>query len=262
VIRQPGSYELQLERKGIWLSALLAIVLIAGGLWWILHAKHLNIPPVTIIPNLPPSIEFRLNHVTLHAISNGKIVWEIDADHFDLTKDQRSFVVGGLQKMALVKDGKEELTVNADGLEQNIITGDISIYGHVSVMGTNLTFRTPGASWSDRTQTLFLPEQFAGQFGDITVVAEKGARYQVNGSLLHCEGNVTVGYNGNIVRAAGLELNAVLNQLTVKGPVHARLVVDDIQQWSEGLNVPKVPEIPQSVKDAYRNHCIEKGYRY
>lgn len=247
----------------LWIAAALAALLISGGVWQFVRGRSPGILPVDPRSYMKDDDWLlRLNHVQFHGISNGKIVWEVYADHVDLSKDQLIYTVGGLKKMALLQNGVQELTVNADGLQQNVITGDINIYGAVTVMGKDITLSTPGVIWQDRLQALLVPQRLSGQFGDIAVVADKGARYSVKDGHLQSQGTLMVSCGGNVMNAGGIRLDVRGQAFTLAGPIHVKYLLDDVEAWAEGKRVPKIPDIPDAIKERYRDYCRKNGLAF
>ena len=234
--------------------------MIAGGVWWFWYGHRKVVAPAHPDISAPDNVELRFNHVRFRGMSNGKIFWELTADHIDFSADQTTCRVNGVKKMALIKDTKQELTVSADTIERNSLTGDISIGNNVTVMGTDIIMKTPFVSWNDRRQALLIPGRIGAQLGDITVNSTQGAEFDILQGSLHCNGSVTIGTEGNILHAGGGVL--VENggkRLTLFGPITASFLIDDVQQWAAGQGLPKIPAIPQQVKDRYRQFFLHQG---
>jgi hypothetical protein len=231
---------------------MVAGLLFASGLCWLMRSPVRKIAPYHPISGLPDNIEMRLNHVVFHGVSGGKIVWEIEADHFDVTQNQVSFRATGLKRIALLKEGKQELMVSAESLERNIFTGDIALAGHVTVMGDNMLLRTPNIVWNDRLQLFTVPGQIGAQFGDITLTSDGGTVYNVNAATVRANGHLLLAVKGNAFSAHGASLNLVTQTFSIDGPAHAKAIVADLQQWGHGQNLPHIPEIPESIKERYR----------
>ncbi|HEX2948675.1 MAG TPA: hypothetical protein VHV83_03760 [Armatimonadota bacterium] len=212
------------------------------------------ISPIRPDTKVPPNVELRLDRVRFRGIANGKVVWEVIADHFDLSKDQMTFKVTGVKKVALLNGGKQELTISADSLDRNTITGDISITGSVTVTGNDIFLRASQFNWSDRLQTLNIPLRLSAQLGDITVISDKGAVYNVMTSTLRSSGKIVLGFKGNLLRANGVTLDGRNQSFTMNGPITAEIVVADAQQWVEGKGLPEIPDIPEQVKDRYQQY--------
>ena len=98
--------------------------------------------------------------------------------------------------MALLKDGKQQLTLTADRLQRNTLTGDITVDGNVNITGDDIFMRMPTVTWNDRLQHLTIPQQCSAQFGDITLTLEQGATYNVLDGMLRCDGRINRGRAG------------------------------------------------------------------
>ena len=203
---------------------------------------------------LPDDITLRFNRVTFRGLADGKVVWEVSADRFEVSKDQSTFLAHGINKMTLLKEGKQEVTMSADRLKRNMLTGDIDIAGHILLTGPELTARTENMQWNDRLQHFTMPEKLAAQFGDFAVHAERGANYNATDRLLHVEGKVSIRHRENSFESAGIMIDAQRKVAIVYGPVRARVKVADIEAWSAGKNLPKIPEIPQAIRDRYAEY--------
>ncbi|HEY3378901.1 MAG TPA: hypothetical protein VGL77_15555 [Armatimonadota bacterium] len=247
----------QQERIRYFGAALLAVVLIVGGGWWLWRGGHHARLPAELAPNIPDDIALRLDHVTFRGLSGGKIVWEVVADHFDLTKDQLKFNVNGLKRVALLNEGRQELMVSADSLERDMSNGNISVQGHVLMTGTDLVFRTPGLAWDDQRQVLNIPHALAAQLGDISIVAKDGATYDVAHGYLRCPGPIVIGTRGNVLRAGAALFSAHGQQFTLFTPVSADLLIADT--GSAGYVLPQIPEIPMQIIERYRTYCRRLG---
>jgi hypothetical protein len=221
--------------------------MIGGGVYWLMDGPP---NPSLTRPNtdIPANDEMRLNHVTFRGLSKGKVTWEIVADHFDIGNEQSAMTFVGLKRAVLERDGKQELTITADSLQRNTLSGDLSITGHVAVEGSNISFKTPLLSWSDRGQVLDIPQKISAQLGDITLTADGGAVYAVTSAQLRCTGQLTLGVRGNLLQAKGAVIDTRAHAFSLIGPVHATIVVDDVQQWIAGKDVPHIPDLPKDIR--------------
>ena len=107
-------------------------------------------------PTIPNDIEIRLTNVHLHGISGGKVVWEMVADDFSMSKTRPLLHIRGLKQVAVVNAGKQEITVSADIVEKNTISGDITLSGNVCVAGDKLLMHTPMVVWEALKRDLAL----------------------------------------------------------------------------------------------------------
>lgn len=241
------------------LIAGVALLLSACGVSWLMR-KQIRIIPTNIPRSgLPGNIEMRLNHVVFHGVSDGKIVWEIEADHFDVAKDQYTFRASGLQRIALLKEGKQQLLVKADSLERNILTGDIALAGQVSVTGKDLLLRTPNIIWNDRMQLFTIPGPLNAQFGDISLTSDANTVYNVNAANVRADGHIRLAVQGNTFEARGVTVNVVSQSFEIDGPAHARAVTDKLRQWGNGQALPHIPDIPAPIKERYRAYQRSHG---
>ena len=56
------------ERQGLILVAVLALVCLAGGIWWLTRSQHRPITADHPGVVLPEGVEMRLNHVTFRGL--------------------------------------------------------------------------------------------------------------------------------------------------------------------------------------------------
>ena len=240
-------------------AALLAVVLLAGGGWWLLRAGGVHlVPPATPTPIIPKDIELRLNHVRLHGVSGGKVVWEIDADNFNFAKDRPLLTVQGVKRIALINAGKQELTLSAGTLTRNTVTGDISVTDNVTIAGNGILIHTPAVAWDPRAEALVLPGQCAMQVGDYLVSSLGASRYQMHTGLLTSTGGVTLTLRGSTLRAGGIAVAVASGEYTLTEPVAAELAVADLADWAAGKHLPALPDIPAGIRQRYQEFCARQ----
>ncbi len=246
-----------------WLLAAIAMgALLLGsvGVRWLMRGSIRMIGRnQPIITGLPGNIEMRLNNVVFRGVSGGKIVWEVAADHFDVAKDQYTFRASALKRIALLKDGHQELTVSADSLERNILTGDIALAGLVTVQGKDILLRTPNIVWNDRMQIFTIPGQLDAQIGEITLSSAANTVYNVSAATVHADGHIHLAVQRNSFDARGVTINIVSQSFTIDGPAHAQAVVGDVQQWGNGQHLPQIPAIPAPIKERYQAYLRKHG---
>ena len=249
----------QLPRDILWI-AVLACVLIAGGVGWLLSgSRPRSVPPARPIPTLPDDIQVRLGKVRLQGISSGTIVWEVEAEHFDWARQRSALVVGGLKQIALLNKGKVELTLSADSLEQNTMSGRITVSGNVVVQGTSLQITAPTAVWDPHREELQFSRPLVMRFGDFTLTSLGATALDVKAGLLTAKGDVTLETQGSVLRAQSVTANLNERSFAMGGPVAASLAVADINAWAEGHRLPVIPEIPGSIKERYREYLEKKA---
>lgn len=246
-----------MPRDVLWATAA-AVLLIAGGLGWFLHARPHTVRPASPMPKVPSDIQVRLGKVRLQGISGGKIIWEVEADSFDYAKSRPILTISGLKKVVLLNNGKEELSMTAGVLEQNTMTGRITVSGDVNVTGPSLRMRTSFAAWDPRREALQFPGRLTVRFGDYTLTCEGATQFDVVASLLTSTGGVTLAASGSTLRAQAIRVNVAAQSFEMDGPVVADLSVADMQTWLIDHKPPIIPAIPASVKERYRDYCAKK----
>lgn len=249
-----------MERTRLLLVACLACVLIGAGLWWF-GTQRMSAPPRIglLRPPLevPADIEMRLNKVRIHGIEGGKIAWEIDADHFELTKPNPRPVwrFTGIKQVAILNGEKKELTVSTDLLERDTLSGSIALEGSVMLAGDQILMRAPAVRWDARKEVLTIPKDFAAKIGDIALTVQGDTSYDLKAGVLKCHGGVRVGIMGNTMRAGSAVVQVSDRSFTLHNPVTAVLKVADMEDWAEGRNVPALPSIPEGIKKRYEDYC-------
>jgi len=236
------------------------LLLCVLGICWVMRARALSTnAPNQPFASLPDNIEMRLNHVIFHGVSNGKIIWEIEADHFDVSQNQLTFRASGLRRVAMLKDGKQQLLVSAGSLERNILSGDIALAGDVTVSGQDLLLRTPNIIWNDRLQLFTIPGQLTAQFGDINLTCDGDTVYNLGAATVNANGHILLAVKGNTFEARGVTLNLVTQTFAVQGPAHAVAQAAELQQWAVGKNTPYIPDIPAPIKERYKSYRDKHG---
>ncbi len=208
---------------------------------------------------MPDDVEIRLSNVHLHGVSGGKVVWDMIADDFDMSKTRPLLHIQGLKQVALLNEGKDTLNVSADNVEKNTISGDITLNGNVAVTGDHLLMHTPLVTWQALSGILCLPQQFSAQLGDYALAVSGNTTFNTQTNLLHCVGAVTVMTQGNTIHAGGADVDVARRTFVMHRPVQADFEVADVQEWTMGINRPELPAIPLGVQERYRDYCQQQG---
>jgi len=211
------------------------------------------VEPVRPLSAADDDLEFRFSSVTIHGVSGGKVVWKIYAKRFDQLKDRPVLRVIGLKHAFVGEQGEQPLTITADALEQNTVSGDMTLAGSVTVLGPDLTMRTPFVTWSGLREVLQFPRQFSAQVGEYTLSTTALASYDVKAGQLVCGGPVLLSAGNNTLRAMGITVEAPQGRFILNGPVTAELDVTDPEAWAEGRALPPIPRIPEAIERRYRN---------
>lgn len=246
-----------IPRDALW-AAVAAVLLIASGLIWFLRARPQTVRPAKPLPAVPADIQVRLGKVKLQGISGGKLVWEVEAEHFDYSKRRPTLTVSGLKKVNVLNDDKVELSLTATTLEQNTITGRVTVFGGVNVTGPSLSMQTETAIWEPRTDALDFPGRLTVRFGDFTLTCRGATHFDVLNGKLAATGGVLVTMQGSTLTASAIRVNVADQSFEMDGPLAAELSIADMQTWLEGRQLPKIPPIPESVKERYAEYCAKK----
>ncbi len=241
--------------KAVAWAAVLAICCLGGGLWWLFGRPGFAprpIEPVHPISTAEEGLEFRFSSVTIHGVSGGKVAWKIYAKQFDQLKDQPVLRVIGLKHAFVGEKGQQPLTVTADSLEHNTVSGDMTLAGSVTVLGPDLTMRTPFVTWSGIREVLQFPQQFSAQVGEYTLSTTALASYDVKSGQLVCSGPVLLSAGNNTLRAMGITVDTPKGRFVLDGPVAAEFDVSDPDAWAEGRALPPIPRIPEAIERRYQ----------
>lgn len=245
------------NKKMVWLVVLSACCVFIGG-WWFLRAQQQSFIPISVNTRLPADIELRLNHVTFHGVRDGKFTWEISADKFDITKDQMTFRVSGLQHAELLQNGKTSLTINAKWMERNTLNGDLRIVDAVEVSCPGILMKTSEFLWSDQMQQLLAPSKITALFNDISINAEGGTSFNALSGIFRSDGPLELRYHGNVIRAQSGVYYVNRHSFTLnKGS--AILVVSDVEEWLAGKQYPQIPDIPEGVKQRFMEYSKKQS---
>lgn len=244
--------------RDVWLAGVLAMALLVGGAGWFLAARPRRIPPARPIPVVPADVQLRLGKVRLQGVADGQVAWEVEADHFDYAKNRPLLRITGIRKAAILRHGKQEVTLTADALERNTATGEITVSGNIVLAGPGLGVRVPFASWNPFMETLRFPGDFAAQLGDYHLACFGAMIFDIKAGTLAGDGGVEVTTRGGVLRAQRVVVDVAAQRLTLDG-VGADLEVAEMQAWAAGRDVPKVPEIPASIKARYEEYKRRRG---
>lgn len=241
------------------MATLLAITLIAGGVWWLSWTHRHSVAPARPTPVVAGDLSMRLGKVRLHGISGGKVLWEIEAENFDFAKNRPLLRVSGLKKVSLLNEGKIDLTLSADALERNTYTGEITISGNVTVLGNGLAVRAPFAAWDPRRELLQFPRNFTAQFGDYTLSSMGNTVYDVKAGIFRSNGGVLLTAKGNTLRAGSIEVEMATQNFHLYEPVAAELDIANLDAWMSGDPLLRIPEIPASIRQRYHAYRTKTG---
>ncbi len=236
-----------------------AALLIVGAVCWLLHGHPRFITPLLSLPNIPNDVEIHLSKVHLHGISGGKVVWEMVADDFDLSKFRPTLHIQGLKQVAMLQDGKQALNVSADTVEKNIQTGDFTLDGHVCVTGAKLEMQTATVIWQASRGWLSFPMPSTAQLGDMALTVSGNTTFDTQTNHLLCQGPVIMTTRGNSLTAGDADVDLTHHNLALMNKVTGDFAVADVQDWMEGRNLPSVPPIPSAVQQRYREYCQQQG---
>ena len=244
--------------RDVWWAIGAAVLLVAGGLAWFLHARPHSVRPAKPLPAVPSDIQVRLGKVKLQGISGGKLVWEVEAESFDYAKRRPTLTVSGIKKVSVLNGSTVELSLTAATLEQNTMTGRITVSGDVNVTGPSLSMQTETAVWEPRTDALDFPGRLTVRFGDYTLTCRGATHFDVINGQLTATGGVVVAMQGSTLSASAIRVNVVDQSFEMDGPMAAELSLADMQTWMEGRQLPKIAPIPESIKERYNEYCGKK----
>jgi hypothetical protein len=234
---------------------LLGIVVLgclAGGVWALRHVRFAAAPPPPQAPLNSPGMSLELKKVRIFGVSEGKIIWEVEADHFDISKYQPITRMTGLRRVAVLDAKKQEaLTLTAGYLERNNISNNLSLLDNVTVIGPQMTFNTGQVDWDATSNLLVLPRALTARVGEYDLTAQGPTTYNVQNGQLITVSPVQLTSGGNVLRAAGASVMTKEQSFSLTGPGTAELQVADMEGWLNGRPLPKIPEIPEDIRKRY-----------
>jgi len=224
-----------------------------------IRGVHPGLVPAHPISTSDTKVRFSLNKVRILGVAGGKIAWEINAENFDTEKNSPVTRMTGLKHVAIRDGNTEALTVSAGELEQNSQSHSVTVRDNVTVTGKNLVLHTPLLQWWGDTDVLQLPQPIAAQIGDYTLTTRGATLYGVRNGVVRSDGGVVLSAKGNTLSAKNIVLDTNTKAFEVDGPVTMLLDVADLQGWTGGRPLPKIPEIPDSIKKRYAAYRREHG---
>ncbi len=231
---------------------IVALGCLGGGVWAWWHATGTTelAPGTPLTPT--PGVSLQLKKVRIFGVSDGKIIWEVEADHFDIDKNQPLTRMTGLRRVAVLDAQKhEDLTLSADYLERNNITNDITLMGKVTVSGPQMLFHTDEVNWVATGNQLLLSRPLTAQVGDYTLTAQGPTTYDVSSGALVTNNALQLVSGENVLHATAASVLTREQQFSLTGPGTAELVVADMEGWMNGQPLPKIPEIPADIRKRY-----------
>ncbi len=224
---------------------------------------YLTYKKPVVIETLPPSnhssIDLHLKTVKIHGVSNGKIVWQVEAANFDMTK-YNTLSITGLKKIIMLNGATEEFTITADSLNRDLNSGDFGLNGNVKLIGKSISLLSESVTWSDFWQEMRIPSNLNATIGDYNLSAPAGATYRLSTKTLVCTGGITLTSGSNSITAASAIFDIINNEMTLDNGVNISLNVNDISNWANGKPLPGIPPIPPGIKERYKEYQKKKGY--
>jgi len=250
-------------RKKFRIIVSIALIVILIGTFLFLKSRNklgfIELPPYLLTPgaeNIPKG-GILLKDVTLRSLSGGKLLWKVKMKDVLVDELSEQLVVKGLEKAELQYENKTELTVTAGNLVRNQRTGNIVITDNVSITGKDIFMSTKYVEWIDKTSVLRF-NSITAQFGDLAVKADN-AEYDVLNASLKVAGIISVSTQGNQLSSQnGGQVKADGSSFDLKGPVKAEVSGASLEEWLVKNKMPKTPEIPQAIKERYKNYKNKK----
>lgn len=250
--------------RRILVAALVVVgVLIGVVVWRATREAGLRVlaPKPGVYPSVANDVAVKLRRVRIYGVSGGKVVWEIEAEDFNMAKNRPLLSITGIKRVAVVNGGKEELTLHANLLERNTATGDMTLTGDVTVESTGLRITTPLVTWDAAGEVLRIPSHFSAQVGDFSFRAPTGAIYDVKASTLQCAGGIVLTVQGNTLRAGTALVDINRQRYELADTVTAALNVASLESWAGGQRLPAIPTIPSGVQQRYREYLAKQETR-
>ncbi|MEI6519293.1 MAG: hypothetical protein WCO98_04550 [bacterium] len=236
---------------------LLTTAVIIGVVIYIINKKPVDVNNGTPPPN-STSVDLHLKTVKIHGVSNGKIVWQVEAANFDMTKSN-TLSITGLKKIIMLNGATEEFTITAATLNRNLNSGDFGLEGGVKLIGKSIEMAAKSVLWNDYGQEMIIPSDLTAKVGDYNLSAPAGAIYKLTNKTLTCTGGITLTSGANSITAASATFDIIKDEMTLDNGVNISLSVNDISNWATGAPLPEIPPIPPGIKERYKEYQQKKG---
>lgn len=237
---------------------LLTIAVIIGVLIFLINRKPMDIKPVPPNSNNSGNIDLHLKTVKIHGVSNGKIVWQIEASNFDMTKSN-TLSITGLKKIIMLNGTTEEFSITASSLTRNLYSGDFGLDGGVKMIGKSIELAAQSVMWNDYGQEMRIPGNLTAKFGDYSLSAPAGAIYNLTNKTLTCTGGIILTSGENSISASTAIFDIMKDEMTLDNGVNISFSVNDISSWASGAPLPLIPDIPPGIKERYKEYQKKKG---
>jgi hypothetical protein len=231
-------------------------VMLGGGLWW---ATHQPVPGATVRLPLAPTasaedVEWRFNKVRIHGVSGGHVVWEVEADHFDLSKTLPMLRISGLRKVLVLNEHTPELTLTAETLERNTASGEMRLQGGIKVRGKGFAISTASAEWDPRRERLVFPLPLTATIGDLHVTTTGVTELAMATVSLSCRGATRLTTGGSTLTSQQAEIALREQQFTLSN-AQAEMPVAELTDYLVAGRAPALPAIPPSIRQRYEDYC-------
>ena len=251
-----------MKKKFLIIGGIALIVILVGALLFLKSRNKLGFVeklPYIFTPGTEnvPSGGILLKDVTLRSLSGGKLLWKVKMQDVLVDDLREQLTVKGLEKAELQYDDKTELTVTAGNLVRNQRTGNIVITDNVNITGKDIFMSTKYVEWVDKAGLLRF-DSITAQFGDLSVKANN-AEYDVLNTNLVVTGIISISTQGNQLTAQnGGNVKADGSYFELKGPAKAEVFGASLEEWLVKNKKPKTPEIPQAIKERYKDYKNKK----
>lgn len=241
------AWSVGVAKKWRWLIAGIAIVLLAALGWWWWRGRH-NAAAVQT-PTWPNDMEMTFNKVRIHSVSGGKIVWEIEAERFDLLRDRPVVRMTGITRAVALNETVTEMTITATTLERNTYTGDMSITGPITMTGDKISALATFARWNAQQEILTFEQQSSVTAGEYQFNTGGVVNYDMKLATLNATGLLEMTMPGATLNAGNVLLEINSKRVTLDNAVTLSMDVAAFDNIVNGAKLPEIPQLPAGVRE-------------
>jgi len=204
-------------------------------------------------------MEMTFNKVRIHSVSGGKIVWEIEAERFDLLRDRPVVRMTGITRAVALNENTTELTLSATSLERNTYTGDMRITGPISLKGDNISAVATFAGWNAQRELLTLEQQSTVTAGIYQFDTGGVVSYDMKQGTLNSAGPLTMSMPGATLNAGNALVEIKAQRVTLDNAVTLDMDVSTVENLASGAKLPEIPPIPAGIRERAEKYQQQAG---
>lgn len=149
----------------------------------------------------------------------GAKVLEIVCRVAKIARDGHTYLIEGLERATLFREGEPAMVLRADSGSYNEITRDAQLSGNVKALSADgFLFETDVVSWVYRQQAVLVPGALRLKFGEMRVQTES-ARYSLPDQILECPKAVEASTTEDRLRGDRLRVEGKAHRAVLQGNV-------------------------------------------